>query len=121
MGLSVPWYYHREESPDEVFSNLSLLHLKALGQTLALEPATILVGDGAQPAQRRPFRDVVDALQRRMDSEHLDADTLGDRLGWDIRALLADPEDLWNFNVDGLRDVCEGVGIDWLTVLPRLT
>ena len=24
-------------------------------------------------------------------------------------------------NVDGLRDVCEGVGIDWLAVLPRLT
>src|SRR4051794_17762414 len=95
MGRSAAWYYHVEEVPDEVFSNLSLADLKALGQTLGLEPATILVGAGAKPAQRRPFGDVVDGLRRRIASEHLDADTLGHLLGWDIRGLLADPEDLW--------------------------
>jgi transcriptional regulator with XRE-family HTH domain len=121
MGLSSAWYDHLELVPGEVFSNVSLAHLKALGQTLGLEPATILAGDGAPYPQRRPFEDVVDGLRRQMESAHIDADTLGERLGWDIRALLADPEQLWNFNVDGLRDVCEGVGIDWLAVLPRLT
>lgn len=55
---------------------------------------------------------------RRMESEGLDAETLGERLGWDIRGVLTDPEALWNFNVVGLRDVCHGVGIDWLAVLP---
>src|SRR4051794_8317401 len=74
MGLSSAWYDHLELVPTEVFSNLSLAHLKALGQTLGLEPATILVGDGAPCPQHRPFKDVADGLRRQMESAHLDAD-----------------------------------------------
>ena len=120
MGLSALWYDHLETDPDEVFSNLSLAHIKALGQTLGLEPAEILVGDGTPPMERRDFRDVVVGLQRRMETEGLDAETLGERLGWEIRGILAAPDELWRFNVDGLRDVCQGVGVDWFAVLPRL-
>jgi transcriptional regulator with XRE-family HTH domain len=120
MGLAVRWYHDLEAYPDEVFSTVSLTHLQILGQTLGLEPAMILVGDAPPPMDRRGFRDVVDALERRMESERLDAETLGERLGWEIRRVLADPEELWNFNVTGLRDVCQGVGVDWLAVLPRL-
>jgi hypothetical protein len=61
----------------------------------------------------------VNGLERRVKSEGLDADALGERLGWDIRGVLADPEALWKFNGVGLRDLCQGVGIDWLAVLPR--
>jgi transcriptional regulator with XRE-family HTH domain len=118
MGLSAPWYYDLEAYPDEVSSTMSLAHLKILGQTLGLEPVTILVGDTTSPTARGGFRDVVNGLERRMKSEGLDADTLGERLGWDIRGVLADPEALWEFNVVGLRDLCQGVGIDWLAVLP---
>ncbi len=120
MGLSAPWYYDLEAYPDEVFSTVSLAHLQVLGQTLGLEPATILVGDGAPPMDRGEFRDVADGLERRMSSEGLDAKTLGDRLGWSIGGVLADPQELWKFNVTGLRDVCQGAGVDWLAVLPRL-
>jgi transcriptional regulator with XRE-family HTH domain len=120
IGLSAPWYYDLEAYPDEVFSTVSLAHLQVLGQTLGLEPAKILIGETTSPTDRREFRDVVDGLQRRIEAEGLDADTLGERLGWDIRAVLADSEELWNFNVAGLKDVCDGVGVDWLAVLPRL-
>jgi hypothetical protein len=120
MGLAAPWYYDLEAYPDEVFSTVSLAHLQVLGQTLELEPAKILVGGTSSPIHRREFRDVVDGLERRMESEGLDAETLGERLGWDIRGVLADPQQLWNFNVTGLRDVCQGVGVDWLAVLPGL-
>ncbi len=44
MGLSAPWYYDLEAYPDEVVSTVSLAHLQVLGQTLGLEPVTILVG-----------------------------------------------------------------------------
>ena len=120
MGLAAPWYYDLEAYPDEVFSTVSLAHVLVLGQTLGLEPAKILVGDTTSSTDRREFRDVVKGLEHRMESEGLDAETLGERLGWDIRAVLADPGALWNFNVAGLRDVCHGVGVDWLAVLPRL-
>jgi len=70
--------------------------------------------------QKGEFRDVVDGLRRRMESEGLDAKSLGERLGWEIGGVLADPEELWSFNVTGLREVCQGVGVDWLAVCPRL-
>jgi hypothetical protein len=112
--------YDLEAYHDEVFTTVSLAHLQELGQMLGLEPATILVGDGTPPMDRKEYRYVVDGLQRRMASESLDAETLGERLGWDIRGLLEDPEELWKLNVTGLRDICQGVGIDWLAVLPRM-
>jgi transcriptional regulator with XRE-family HTH domain len=120
MGLSAPWYYDLEAYPNDVVSTVSLAHLLVLGQTLGLEPVTILVVDTTSSTDRRGFRDVVDGLERRMEAEGLDAKALGEHLGWDIRGVLADPEELWNFNVEGLRDVCRGVGVDWLAVLPRL-
>ena len=120
VGLSAPWYHDLEAYPDEVFSTVSLAQLQALGRTLGLEPATILAGDGAPPIDRREFGDVARGLQRRMDVEGLDADTLGERLGWKIRDVLTDPQILWNFNVTGLRDLCEAAGLDWLAVLPGL-
>ena len=120
IGLSALWYYHLEADPDEVFSNLSLRHLQRLGQALGLEPTNILVDNAKPPTQRIEFRDVVVRLQRRMELEGFDAETLGKHLGWQIGGALADPEELWHFNVAGLRDVCQGVGVDWLAVLPRL-
>jgi transcriptional regulator with XRE-family HTH domain len=120
MGLSAAWYHDLEAYQDEVFTTVSLAQLQELGQMLGLEPATILVGDGTPPMDRKEYRYVVDGLQRRMASESLDAETLGERLGWDIRGLLEDPEELWKLNVTGLRDICQGVGIDWLAVLPRM-
>jgi transcriptional regulator with XRE-family HTH domain len=120
VGLSAAWYYDLEAYPDEMFSTLSLAHLQALGRALGLDPKRILFGDTASPDASQGFRDVVDALERRMKLEGLDAETLGERLGWDIRDVLTDPEELWNFNVTGLRDVCLGAGVDWLAVLTHL-
>lgn len=120
MGISAPWYYDLEAYPADIFSTVSLAQLWALGKILGLEPAGILTGGAPPLASGKHFRDIVDGLERRMKSEAIDADALGTLLGWDIRAVLAEPEKPWEFSVTGLQDVCMGVGIDWLSVLPRL-
>ncbi len=120
MGLSARWYEDLEAYPDDVVSTVSLAQLQVLGRTLGLEPATIFVRDTRARRNVAELRDVVEGLQRRMGSEGLDAEALGERLGWEIRGALANPEELWSFNVTGLRDVCPGMGVDWLAVLPRL-
>jgi hypothetical protein len=50
----------------------------------------------------------------------IDPDTLSERVGWDVREVLVDAQELWNFTVDGLRDVCNFAEVDWLSVLPGL-
>lgn len=120
IGLNAPWYYDLEAYPDEVFSTISLEHLRLLGRALALEPATILVGDASQPAAPKTFADIAEGLRRQMAADGLDAKAFGDRVGWGIDNVLVDPNELWKFNVAGLRDVCAAAGIDWLAVLPGL-
>jgi len=118
VGLSTAWYHDLEGYADEAFSTVSLAHLQVLGDILGLEPAAIL-GEKT-PSKRGEFRDVTDGLRKRMESEGIDADTLGKRVGWDIREVIVDSQELWNFNVNGFRDVCAAAGVDWLAALPGL-
>ncbi|HEY2900591.1 MAG TPA: helix-turn-helix transcriptional regulator [Polyangia bacterium] len=120
IGLSANWYYDLEAYPDEIVSTVSLAHLRLLGQALQLEPATILTGEAAPSTAHLEFPDVARGLQQKMDAEGLDAETLGERVGWTISRVLVDPQELWNFNVTGFRDVCAAAGVDWLAALPRL-
>jgi hypothetical protein len=121
MGLAANWYVDLETYPEEVFSTVSLAHLKLLGQALQLEPATILTGEAAASSTvPLAFPDVARGLRQKMDAEALDAESFGDRVGWNLTRVLADPQELWNFNVTGFRDVCAAASVDWLAALPRL-
>jgi transcriptional regulator with XRE-family HTH domain len=121
LGRPLAWYRDIESYPEEVFSDLSLAHLQLLGDILCLEPSRILLGDSAtSPPRRGEFRDVMIALNRKMAAEGLDAETVNKRVGWEVREVLVDSQELWNFTVDGLRDVCRFAEVDWLSVLPGL-
>ncbi len=120
IGLSVNWYHDLEAYPDEIFTTMSLAHLKSLGQALQMEPLTILTGEAAASTARLTFRDVAEGLRHKMEAEGLDAATFGQRVGWEISPVLADPQELWNFNVTGFRDTCAAAGLDWLAALPGL-
>jgi transcriptional regulator with XRE-family HTH domain len=121
LHLGLPWYRDIESDSEELFSNLSLAHLQLLGCVLHSEPMHLLLGEDAQaPDRRGEFRDVQVALNQKMDALGLDAEALGDRIGWNVREFLIDSQELWNFTVDGLRDVCRFADVDWLSVLPGL-
>lgn len=122
-GLSLPvaWYRDLESYPDEVISNISLAHLQLLGGILGIDPRHILLGEKVSaPKERGNFQDVSTGLNRIMIEKGLDPDRLGEQVGWDVREVLIDSQELWNFTVDGLRDLCRAAEIDWLAVLPGL-
>ena len=50
----------------------------------------------------------------------IDSETLSEQVGWNVREVLIDSQELWNFTVDGLRDLCEFAEVDWLSALPGL-
>ena len=121
LHLGLPWYCDIESDSDEVFSNISLAHLQLLGYALQTEPVRILLGEAAAvPNRRGEFQDVRVALNHKMNALGLDAETLSARVGWNLREVLVDSQELWNFTVDGLRDVCSFAEVDWLSVLPGL-
>jgi hypothetical protein len=52
-------------------------------------------------------------------SEGLTIDELGDRVGWDLTPIMADPEAVDQLNLSGLSDVCTAIGLDWVSALQR--
>jgi hypothetical protein len=44
-------------------------------------------------------------------------DEFSEQVGWEIAALVDNPDALWDFNVHGLFDVCAGLECDWVAVL----
>jgi hypothetical protein len=78
----------------------------------------LLFGD--DPAVLEPgatYADVVARLLVHMRNDGVDVEQLGNRVGWDLRALFADPGTLGDMPIDGLRSVCRVADVDWVTVL----
>jgi hypothetical protein len=41
-------------------------------------------------------------------------------VGWEVKDVLVDANELWNFCVDGLKDICNCLQLDWRRALPDL-
>jgi transcriptional regulator with XRE-family HTH domain len=121
-GIPIAWYRDLENDPDELFSNIALAHLQGIGIALGVSPAEFLVGHplAVSPAEELGFAELVERLEARRIQAGLSADEFSEHVGWELQDVLIDPQGLWNFTVDGLRDVCAAAGVDWLTVLPNL-
>jgi len=79
----------------------------------------LLIGSGeSNDRQRVTFTEIVAALYARLTREKITAEQLGDLIGWDVQALLYDPDALWTYDVVALHDICRAVGVDWTAALP---
>jgi transcriptional regulator with XRE-family HTH domain len=114
-GLNNPTYiFHVEVQDDEFTGNISLRALKAIARTLETTPLEILEGAGAVGASpHRPAAWLADLVKARLDAERLTIDCYGDRIGWNVRSILGDPESLWDFPLVMLQALCDDLGVDW--------
>lgn len=118
IGVNIAWYHDVEAYPSEVSSTLSLAQLARLAKELELVSAALLLGesfDAEAPSLGRTA--LVAELQRAVDERRQPIDVVSAEIGWDVSALLGDPEQLAAFNVDGLRDLCDYLGVDWVAAL----
>src|SRR5690348_7071797 len=65
------------------------------------------------------FEELSSRVARFVERSGLSVDDAGERVGWELRDVLANPSAFWDFNVDGLRDVCNAIGVNWADALPR--
>jgi len=113
-------FWDLELYDDELFRVVSVNTIGRLAGIFGITVDEVLFGIAAQPpAARTSFADVAARLSRLLASENLTVDDLGDRIGWDVSRVLADPESLGDYNVDGFRRVCNTIDVDWVTALPR--
>jgi transcriptional regulator with XRE-family HTH domain len=118
LQLSVASYYDLEHDDDEAFMTISLTTLIELGRTLGV-PVRQLVDDQNPTAAARPvtYDELASRVRAQIEAEGIVPDAWGQKVGWEVSALLADPGRIADLNLDGLADICSAVGVDWRAVL----
>jgi transcriptional regulator with XRE-family HTH domain len=118
LGLTPSEYQDVEFHDDEVFMTFSVKHLRALGEELGLPLPEMLFGPGAEPAGSSvSFSEIARRLAALAASRQVSLDELSDSVGWEVAPIVRDPAALAELNLDGLRDVCGAVGVDWVSAL----
>jgi hypothetical protein len=117
-GEQVSMYWDLELYDEEAFTVISVAQLQRLAAILAMSVTVVLFGeDPAAPLPRVPYADVVAALRVCMSEDAVSIDQLGDRVGWDLGPVFADPGALGDFPVAGLWSVCRAAKTDWVAVI----
>ena len=119
LGLSDDSLWDLEAYDQELYSNLSLAELRRLATVLDVEPAYLLAaGRDSREAGPIGFGELTDLIRAHLASTRETAASFSESAGWDVEPALTDPKAIWNWCPDGLRDVCEALGVDWIRALP---
>jgi hypothetical protein len=119
--MTLASYWDLEHFDDEAFSVISLAHLQALGQMLGVEPRVLLLGvDASDVGSTVSFTEITSRLAECVAHHGCSMEEFGAQIGWDIGPVLADPAALWDFNVEGLYDICQALDLDWVAALPSI-
>jgi transcriptional regulator with XRE-family HTH domain len=118
IDVNSAWYWDIESFDDEAFTVLSLKQLATLAGVLGVDARALLLGDDISRARGLAFSDISRRLAERLQRDQVTVDQFGDAVGWDLTAVLADPESLWEFNVEGFFAIAEALEFDWVAALP---
>jgi transcriptional regulator with XRE-family HTH domain len=119
-GLNRPWIYDLEADDDEVVGNISLRVLAVLARTVGTTPLQLVEGPASRAVVvRRSAAALAMLMRSRIDNDApaLTIEALGDRIGWDIAAFAADPDQLWEYPLVMLQALCADLNVDWRETL----
>ena len=116
-ALSDAEYADLESYDDEAFTCISLRQLCRLAQVLTVRPEDIVAAEQGMEHEAVSPTSLVSALKARMVATQESTEGFSERVGWAVEELLSDPRRIWEWNVDGLHDLCREIGVQWLGVL----
>jgi len=118
--VELPFAHYRdlEDFDEDLWDTVSLRTLRDLARALHVTPHDILEGDGApRPEGRLSAAQFVAVILKAVAASGGDVEAWGEGAGWDVAPLLEDPENVWDLNAEGLRDIANAAGVDWRAVL----
>ena len=120
IGINLPSYFDLESYDDEVVDCLSLTELRKMYRALNMTPADLFSDEarGSDDAGHLSFAEFSKKVKSHIESHGMTVPEFEDKVGWELESLLNDPEEIWERNVQFLKDVCVELGINWLRVAP---
>jgi transcriptional regulator with XRE-family HTH domain len=118
LGMTLTEYRDVEFHDDEVFLTFSIKHLRALGEVLGLPLPQMLLGRDAEPVQPpTSSEEIARRISALAASRQVSLEELSDSVGWELEPIIRDPDSLAELNLDGLHDICDAIGVDWVSAL----
>ena len=120
IGINLPSYFDLESYDDEVVDCLSLTELRKMYRALNMTPADLFSEEarGSDVAGHLSFAEFIEKVRSHIEAHGMTVPEFEDKVGWGLESLLNDPEEIWERNVQFLKDVCVELGINWLRVAP---
>ena len=120
IGLPEPWLRDLEAYDEEMYCNISLVHLQRLALLLGVSVAQLLLVDPSQASgERVTFNTIVDRLRAVLAARGEPPEAFGARIGWEVDRVLEQPADRWEWCPEELEDIAGGLGINWVNALPE--
>lgn len=117
-GEQPSMYWDLELYDDEAFTVISVKQLQRLAAALGTSVSALLFSEEPPPGfPGATYAEVVARLRKKIAEDAVSSEDLSDRIGWELRPLLADPDTLGDLPIDGLRSVCRAAGVDWVAAL----
>ena len=120
IGINLPSYFDLESYDDEVVDCLSLSELSKMYRALNMTHADLFSEEvrGSGNADHLSFAEFIEKVKSHIEAHGMTVPEFEDKVGWELESLLNDPEEIWERNVQFLKEVCVEVGVNWLWVAP---
>ena len=119
LELTYESYRDLEFHDDEVTHCISLAQLKKMCDSFGISPVTLLADDPKQAENIRHLNadEFVEKIKDHNSMCALTAAEFADKVGWYVEQLLESPEVIEDYNVRFIQDVCNEVGMNWLSAI----
>lgn len=117
LNISTEAYYDLESYDDEITGCLSLRQVAMLFNALNIDPKKFF--DAAAQQQLKPIslEEFGEMVKRYISHHKMTSGEFEDRVGWEIQRQIEDTSRFLEYNIEGLKDVSNELGIDWLPVV----
>jgi transcriptional regulator with XRE-family HTH domain len=99
---------------------ISIYQALMVSKVLGIDPLEIVCEIPCQRSQNNQisFNELMSKVREYIGQSKMSLHEFEDYAGWDISEALADPELMWGYNLDALRDICTAADIDWIDAIP---
>ena len=119
IGLSIAGYEDLEAYDDEVFTVISLFQLRLLSEMFSIKPMLLVQHSEAQDIEKKiSDQELIKMINEKINENAETVEEFSERVGWDVSTAINDSDNIWkDWNLDGLQDICNAVGVNWEYVL----
>lgn len=117
-GINTNHYYDLETFPGDLDCSVSLKELAALASELNFSVPSLFSEQIRDDPSRISADMVVDKFAKRMKSLGITSSELDNLAGYEVSTIFENPIEVWNWNVNCLRQVCAVLQIDWIDMFP---